>query len=62
MLAAKEDGQVQIQAGQERERMAGVNGHGRNDGIDFAAEELVEPHMLVFVELVDTDKVNAVIL
>ena len=62
VLAAKEDGQVQVEAGQERERMAGVDSHGRNDGIDFTAEELVEPHVLVFVEVVDADKMNAVIL
>ena len=58
-LAAQEDGQVEVQAGEERERMARVDGHGGDDRIDFPFKEAFQPEALVVIEGIDADEVQA---
>ena len=60
LLAAQEDGQVQVQTGQERKRMAGIDSHGRDDGIDFPFKKAFQPQPLVIIESVDTNEMQAV--
>ena len=62
LFAAQEDGQIQVQAGQKRKRMAGIDGHRRDDRVDFPSKEAFQPQPLIIIEGIDTDEVQAMIL
>ena len=42
--------------------MAGIDGHGRDDRVDFPFKEAFQPQPLVIVKGIDTDEVQAVSL
>ena len=39
--------------------MAGINGHRRNDRVDFPFKEAFQPQTLIIIEGIDTDEVQA---